>query len=56
MRKTYKERLEAVRQDILAEMRELRAKGWTMSRIGEEYGISRAAVNNFMKGHCRRGE
>lgn len=53
--KTYKERIAEVRQQMIAEMTEMRRQGMTMERIGEVFGVKRAAVNNFLKGHNRKG-
>lgn len=54
MRKTFKERVEVVRAQVIREMQQMRDLGMTMEEIGEEFGIKRAAVNNMLKGNSRK--
>ena len=53
--KTLKERKDEVTQQVISEMQEMRKQGMTLHAIGEVYGVSRAAVHNFLKGYYRKG-
>ena len=54
--KTIKQLTDEYQASVRAEMLKLRDQGMTMEAIGSQYGgMSRSAVNSFLKGYYRKG-
>lgn len=49
--KSYKQRREELRATVISEMQALLDQGLTMQKVGDLYGVTRAEVNNLIKGH-----
>lgn len=50
----WDERYRLLRQEFQADIELMRSNGLTFQQIGNKLGVSRAAVNNFLKGYNLR--
>lgn len=50
-RKSLHTRCEEARQEVVKEMHQLRADGFTMEAIGKAYGVRRSTVNYLLKAY-----
>lgn len=52
--RSYEERYREMRDALVEDIQLLRREGMTFQEIGDQLGVTRGAVNNFLKGYNLR--
>ena len=52
----WDERYQLLRDEFRADIELMRGNGMSFRQIGEKLGVTRGAVNNFLKGYNLRGK